>query len=310
MVRALVPLLLAAAGSRPAPVIREDATAAPPPDVVRLATADDVASLCRALVPAERLRSAGDAVQRGEAEDRHDADRDRAIERRYQVLIPAARIAFAPYDPGTHRLGLSYRSELRAADGALRVWAVAERGLPVEVSGEGARRIVAARTAGRLVLDVVFDLPDDATCGGVPRTRRWALPMDPVSWAYRDGEVILARGGAGDDRPLLTARDGARPRIDVGEPISGALAAREAVAAHRAALEACYAAALRRDPGLDGVIVLDLSPGKADPVADSVGDPGLAGCVREALAGAGVERAAVPVRFTLEPPGAEPAGGR
>ena len=81
-------LLLAAAARAKAPVV----TASDPgPDrlVTRLATPDDVARLCRALDPPERLRPGGDAVERGEAEARADAEHDAAVAGRYEVTTGA-----------------------------------------------------------------------------------------------------------------------------------------------------------------------------------------------------------------------------
>jgi hypothetical protein len=307
MLRALAPLLLAASGSPSVPVIQHEEAPDAGPEVMALQGAEDVARLCRALLPAERLRIDGNAVDRGEAEDRHDAERDRALERRYRVVIPSNRIVFAPFDSQARKLGLSFRAELRAADGALRVWTIRDRGLPVDVDAETARRILAAQAASRLTLEIVFALADDATCGGTAATRRWALGMDPVSWTYLEDQVPLARSGAAADRPAVTLAQGARPRVEVGEPVAGPPGARAQVDARRAGLEACYADALGRDPALDGVLVADLAPGKTEIAADSVGDPALARCVRTALEGAvsgGSAKAAVPIRFTLEPRGA------
>lgn len=331
MIRALASLLaaaIAAAGPTAAgragpaapaaddavPVVRQDAPEAPPPEMVRLKGRDDVAALCRALVPAERLRGGGDAVERGEAEARQDAARDAALERRYEILVPGAKLPFAPYDPSERRLALSYRAQLVGARGAARVWAAEARGLPVEVTPEVARRIVDARRAGTLVVAVVFELPDDATCaGGDAAPRRWTVPMEPVSWTYRDGPVALARGGEGSDRPVATAAQGARARVEVGEPVSGPPEAKALVAARAAPLGACYEEALRRAPGLDGVLVAQLGPSAPTLAADSVGDPALAACVARALAGVTAPApTAIPIRFVLEPPGAEasPAPGR
>jgi hypothetical protein len=304
MFRALAPLLLAASGAPTVPVIQHEEAPDAGPEVVALRAAEDVGRLCRVLEPAERFRVEGNAVDRGEAEDRHDTERDRALERRYRVVIPSGRILFAPYDSQGRKLGLSFRAELRGAEGALRVWAIQDRGLPVEVDAETARRVLAAQAAGRLTLEVVFALADDATCGGAPATRRWALAMDPVSWTYRRGDAVLARGGAAADRPAVTLVQGARARVEVGDPLAGPPDARAQVDARRTGLEACYAEALKRDPALDGVLVADLAAGKAEIAADSIGDAKLAGCIRTALEGAGTARAAVPIRFTLEPPAA------
>ncbi len=290
-------------------MVRHEEPAAGEPERVRLQKPDEVAALCKALVPVERLRGPGDAIQRGEAEARHDAERDAALERRYEVVIPGSNLTFSPYDPKERRLALSYRVELWGAGGAARVWAAEDRGLPVEVDPAIARRVLAARKAGTLALAIAFDLPDDAACGGgTSRPRRFVITMEPVGWTYLDGETVLARGGAGSDRPLVTAAQGAKPQVVVGDPISGPVDAKGRVAARAADLQACYADALRRNPATDGVLVAELGAAGASLAADSVGDPALAACVKKALERlGGGGKAAVPIRFVLEEPTAPPS---
>jgi hypothetical protein len=93
--------------------------------------------------------------------------------------------------------------------------------------------------------------------------------------------------------------------VDVGEPIAGPPEAKKAVLARAADLEACYAEALKRDPGADGVLVADLGGQRPAISADSVGDPDLATCVQKVLGplAPAAGRLAVPIRFELEPPG-------
>jgi hypothetical protein len=314
MISVLPVLLLATAApagkaparsARPTPVVRAEG-AGPDRPAARLATADDVARLCGALEPSERLRAKGDPVTVGEAEARQDTARDVAVTGRYEVVAPATGLAFAPYDSPERRLSLVEPVQIPFADGTARLWPTEERSLAVEVDAAGARRIIDAQRAGRLTLSVVFDLPDDATCGKGARGKKFTLPAEPVSWRWVDGATVLARGGAAVDRPLLTAAQGARPRVDVGEPIAGPPEMKKAVAARAADLEACYAEALRRDPGLDGVLVADLGGQRPAISADSVGDADLALCVQRVLAplAPAQGRVSVPLRFELEAPGA------
>ncbi len=311
----VLPLLLLAAVAtpagetvtRPAPqttIVRADADG-PDRPVTRLGTADDLARLCAALDPPERLRPKGDAVARGEAETRHDAEHDAAVAGRYEVAVPATGLAFAPYDGPERRLALVEPVQLPVAGGSARLWPTEERSLAAEVDAAGARRVIDAQRAGRLSLALVFDLSDDATCGRGARGKKLVVPVEPVSWRWLDGETVLARGGAAVDRPLLTAAQGAKPRVDVGEPIAGPPEAKKAVLARAVDLEACYAEALRRDPGADGVLVADLGGQRPAISADSVGDPELAACVAKVLAPLAPSqgRLAVPIRFELDPPG-------
>jgi hypothetical protein len=305
-----------AADGRPAPKTPAIATPAPR-TVVRaessgpdraptvLATAADLSRLCAALDPPERLRVKGDAVARGEAEAKQDTDHDAAVTGRYEVLVPAAGLAFAPYDAPERRLALTEPVQLPVAGGVARLWPTEERSLAVEVNAAGARRVIDAQRAGRLALGLVFDLGDDATCGKGARGQQFTLPVEPVSWRWLDGAEVIARGGAAVDRPLLTVAQGARPRVDVGEPIAGPPEAKKAILARATDLEACYAEALKRDPRLDGVLVADLAGQRPAISADSVGDPDLAACVQKVLAplAPAAGRLAVPIRFELEAPG-------
>jgi hypothetical protein len=248
------------------------------------------------------VRAKGDAVDQGEAERAHDLARDRATTGRYEVVVPAAKLALAPYDAAEGTLSVKEPAVLAVAGGAARLWPTEARGLPVEVDAGAARLIVQAQRQGRLELVLVFDLPDEATCGASPRGDRVALGVEPVAWRWIDGATVLGRGGAGSDRPILGAGQGALPTVQIGEAIAGGVDARRAVLSHAVELEGCYADALRRDPTLDGVIVANLAGSTPAIAADSVNDDGLAACVCQVLRGDAGTRAEVPIRFVLRAP--------
>jgi hypothetical protein len=171
-----------------------------------------------------------------------------------------------------------------------------------------ARKILAARAAGRLDLQLVFDLPDDSICTVDRRGKRFTLGVEPVEWSWRDGDTVLAWGGVAGDRPPVNLAAGALPSVDVGEPIAGPSEAKKAVVARRADLTACFAADLRRDPAIDGVVVVDLGP-QVRVAADSTGSAALTACVERVLAPlAGSAVASVPIRFELVAPGTTGAG--
>ena len=307
---ALAALLLcvtqaAPAGDAAQPALRPP-DPGPGPALVRLDAPERLVDLCRSLEPAERLRPTGDPLAQGEAGDRHAAAREAALRERYEVLVPGSTIAFAPYDGGERRLSLQEPVQLALADGAIRLWPTEERELSVGAEPAAARRVVEARQKGTLALALVFDLPDDATCGSGARGATYSLPVEPVSWRWLDGDAVVASGGAAADRPALSAADGALPEVSVGEPLTGPSEAKRAVQARAGDLEACYAEALKRDPGLDGVLVAEFGGAPASIAADSVGDAGLAGCVQAVVGrlarGQGGGRAAVPIRFELAAP--------
>ncbi len=302
MAPALLVLLLSAQPTRAS--IHLDGPAGIP--VEQLAGAPGVVSLCKRLVPAERLRQGGDAVDQGDAWSKQESDRDRSLTVRYQVTVPSTRLAFAPYDGREQRLQVAEPATLKLDGGAVVLVATEERGLGVHVSTGVARRILAARSAGRLGLQLVFDLPDDAICMVDRRGKRYTLGVEPVEWSWRDGDAVLAWGGVAGDRPAVNLAAGAEPSVDVEQPVAGPPDAGRAVAARRADLVSCYAEELRRDPAVDGVVVVDLGRQVA-VAADSTGSASLTACVERALAPlAGSAVASVPIRFELVAPG--PAG--
>jgi len=276
--------------------------------VQQLAGAADVVSLCNRLVPAERLRPGGDVVEQGEARSRQDTGRDRSLAARYRIAVPAGRVAFAPYDGPEQRLQVAEPATFRLEGGSVVLTATEDRGLPVQVGAEMARKILAARGAGRLGLQLVFDLPDDAICVVDKRGKRFTLPVEPVEWSWLDGDTALARGGVAGDRPAVSTAAGAHPAVDVGDPIAGPSEAKQAVAALRADLVSCYADELKRDPGIDGVVVVDVGS-RIGVAADSTGSATLTACIERVLAPlAGSSVASVPIRFELVAPGTVSTG--
>jgi hypothetical protein len=315
-----------AAKAAPAPEVLRGAPAAPARgEPVLLAGAEDARRVCDLLAPVDRFTFDGDAVERGLAEAQRAEERQKALDARYRIEVPAARLRFAPYSPDDRTLSL-YRHALPAtADGALRLHAVEEGGLPVEADPPTAKRILAAHREGKLVLRVAFVTAeeDEAPCFHVAGTKGWTVSAEPVAWEYlQDGQVI-ARGGQGADRPLVSAKEGARPRVRVGKVLdAGEGEGRElrlAAIDRLEEVEACYATALDRDPWLDGSVVADLAlagedgaPEAVKIAADSVQDEELVECVRTILATldvrAGAGRAWLPIHFALDPPGAGAAG--
>ncbi len=292
-----------------------------PRAVVPLETPEAVRALCEALSPSDRLAGEGGPVERARAESAHDAARESALGKRYRVTIPAERLRFGGYDPEERELTLSDRALLAGGGGALRVWAMEDRGLAVRAERPLAERILESAKRRTLALALTFTLPEDedaARCSHPAAGSFWSLGVEPVSWEYLSADGVLARGGEGGDRPLVTAAQGARPRVEVSHPVGdGGRELRQAVQARRGDLEGCYTRALRADPALDGALVMEVDlPGASGPArnvrlaADSVQDPALASCVQGVLQRvsfpAGQEaRADIPIHFELLSPTAE-----
>jgi hypothetical protein len=102
----------------------------------------------------------------------------------------------------------------------------------------------------------------------------------------------------------VSATLGAQAVVEVGEPIAGPREVKKAVEAQRGPLEACYAEALKGDPGLDGVLVVQVGA-KVSVSLDSTGSSELSLCVLKSLSSLprGIQ-GSVPVRFELSLPGA------
>lgn len=276
-----------------------------------------VRALCEALEPSERLLPRGDVVQRASAEMAHDSRREAALDARYRVQIAADRLRFGEYDPDEKQLVLSDRAFLSAASGSIQVWPLESAGLPVTVEPAAARRIMQAAARKTLTLELTFTLPDDpdVTCGHANGSSRYSLGVDPFRWEYLDRGRVLARGGEGSDRPIVTAAEGARPRVRIADPIGGGRELRSAVEASEKDLEGCYQRALQQNPALDGSLVaeVELAGGAARAVrmaADSVQDDAMTGCVtgiisRVAFPEGEDVRADIPIHFELEPPGGQ-----
>jgi hypothetical protein len=281
---------------------------------VRLQTPRQVQELCASLAPIERVRFRGDAVERGKARTAYRAARSDAFDRRYQVEVPGSQIVFVPYAEEEGELAVSPRSPLAAVRGMLRIWGSEDADLVVPVGREEARRVLEAQRARTLLLRLTFDLPDEevdgSPCAHAAASRVYTLAVEPVSWVYTSRGEVLARGGEGADRPMITMAQGARPVVEVGEPLQGDSELRRVIAARNRELTACYTSALERDPTLDGTLALEVraNRGKAPSVrvaVDSMQDGALAGCVREVVSRPGLPGgvgATIPIRFTLAAP--------
>lgn len=233
-----------------------------------------------------------------------------------RVLLAPGGLVLAPYDAGSRRLALSDRSRLSGAAGLLHVWVEGEDPLPVDVDGATAARLGEAARRGALSVALTFEVGSTSEgepgCVHLPGVRAHVLRVDPLGWEYRDGDVVLARGGsAAEPAAPGTARVG-RPVVEIaaasgddGEPV------RRAFEARRISLTGCYRAALRRVPGLDGALVAEVNlehpgePGAVRIAIDAIQDERLSACVLGAVATApfpaGSGRAQVPIRFSLDP---------
>jgi hypothetical protein len=250
------------------------------PEPVLLKSPADAARLCRALQPAG-----------GEGAEAQGQAREEAAGRRYRVVVSGDGLDFEPWDEAAG-LGLSPRAVLLAAGRSLRLWMPDGDDLAVKVPRAAAQRIFQAKARGRLSLRLTFEIPageaGETPCTQAPAGKSWVLAVEPVSWEYRAGGEVLARGGEAAEESSASVAEGARPRLAVGEAVGAAAspAVRAALQAAIPDLTACYREALGRNPRLDGALVVEISlSGKAGPprsariAADSMGDEGLAACV-------------------------------
>jgi len=316
MLRLALPFALLRALSEPMSPAAQGGGA---PEPSALETASSVSALCAALQPAERLYERLDVVSRARAEADHDARREAALGGFYRVKVRGESLHFAPYDPEEGVLSLSYRTFLAGANGSFWIWAVHDPGLPVHADSGSAARIVRAAEHKTLALILVFTLPDDADevlCAHVAGSRYFGLGVEPFRWEYREGDRVLARGGEGGDKPLVTAAQGAKPRVLVEEAEgSRATDFKAAVEGLKPALTNCYQEALRANPGLDGAYVaeVDLADGGERHVRaamESLQDEPMTRCVTSVLARADLRgppgQATIPIHFELQSPEGSP----
>jgi hypothetical protein len=311
-------LALAAA---PAEDVKPPANAPPAALAIDARTVESpaqVRALCQILEPSERAVQRGDAVERSRLSAERDVRRDAALGARYRVKLASDHLQFAEYDPEERELTLSDRTWLWTQGGALHLWATEDAALPVRADPATAERIVKAAARKTLALTLTFTLPegDDATCAHPNGSRSWVLGVEPHAWEFSEAGQVLARGGEGSDRPLVNMAQGARPRVEVSEPIAeeGGRELRAAVTARSKELRGCYLQALRTDPGLDGAVVAEVdldgnggAPRSVRVAADSVQNDAMVACVRGVLAetpfpAGRATVAAIPIHFELEAP--------
>ena len=259
-----------AASAEPAPALLEKPAGA--------------ARLCQTLQPVARAAAGSEAAQA--------RAREEAMARRYRVTVAGDGLDFEPWDEEAG-LALSPRAVLVGAGKSLRLWMPDANDLAVRTPRAQAQRVFQAKGKGRLSLRLTFEIPSgepgEAPCMKAGATQSWILAVEPVSWEYLAGGEVLARGGEAADAPLVSAAEGARPRVEVGEAVGEAAspAVRSALQGSLADLEACYREALSRSPRLDGTLVVEVRlAGKAGPprsariAADSAHDEALAACVQ------------------------------
>jgi hypothetical protein len=316
---ALAMTLALAAAPAEATAPRVDAPHAAPGAPIALDGPEQVRAFCASIELPERAATGPDVVARGEDLTAREDRRATALESRYRVALATRRLPFAPYHPEARQLELSERAVLSGAGGALRVWAVEDERLPVQADPATAQRIVQAAARGTLTFVLTFALPEDedeATCAHAIATRQWVAGVEPVAWEYAEGGRVLARGGEGSDRPTVTAAEGARPRVEVAEPIGqeGSQEIRAAVVARIQDLQRCYGRALQADPALDGAFVAEVdlreqagAPRSVRTAAESLQDEAMVACVEAVLGkttfpGGYAGAFHIPIHFELEAP--------
>lgn len=257
------------------------------PAPVSLDTPADAARLCRVLQPVERAAAGSEAQARA---------REEAMAMRYRVAVSGDGLDFEPWDEEAG-LRLSPRAVFVGAGRSLRLWMPDADDLAVKIPGAAAQRVFRAKGRGLLSLRLTFQIPagepGEAPCMRAAGGKSWILAAGPVSWEYLAGGEVLARGGEAAEAPSVSAAEGARPRVEVGEAVGEAAtpAVRSALRGSLPDLAACYREALSRSPRLDGTLVVELSlGGKAGPprsariAADSAHDEALATCVQAVAA--------------------------
>ncbi|MHB1843929.1 MAG: hypothetical protein ACYCWW_03715 [Deltaproteobacteria bacterium] len=248
---------------------------------VSVTTPAEVEALCRSLSGGGSFNS--DPVVRAEDESERPERRQRAIDRLYEVRVPAAELHFSSYDRDALQLRLDGRYALGVAKGTLSVYPTGDEPWAVSATPEEARAAVKLAAKGDGALVVRFH-PGEGGCVGHPVARAWSMAIAPGSISFVGGALVLP--GTGDWR---SPPEGAAPSVrvlpavvDLGSVDQAALAA---MLEADPALGHCYAEALGRDPDASGSVVLHDSssgggrPGDVRVAVDTMQDPRLDDCL-------------------------------
>lgn len=254
---------------------------------VPLDTEETVRALCLDLRPVERM-----TFQTAEAREAFAKRRQQAAGREYLLRLPWGRFRVREWDRAAGEVTVSTEVPFRGVGGLLTVFDPdrseivfrAVRGREIQLA-ESLRKGTAS-----LVLVLKPAEAEEAPCA-MSRAPAYTLASDFISAELRVGAKTVAR--AEDDDFVVRGLAEGRPTVEVttaAGPGEAAAQIVEAVARRKAALEACYASGLERNPSLDGSLVLrvEAADGKLlarEVVADSLHDRELERCVTGAVEG-------------------------
>ena len=294
-----------------------------------------VCQVCWAARTADRMRFAGNAVQRGQARSRHEEARLRTLETMYTVEVPAAAFAFAEYDPDAGVLSIDTRRNFRLFDGRVELYATGNEPIAFELEAGPAGRLVANQRTGRQKLRlgflVSFDQPEADPCLIRPASRFTVRADLAFAEIVDAASRVVARmtterldefvpdaaelGGGGAQSPAPAGQVTVTPPTIAAEPRRrGAIDewfSSEGAAAIAALLEPCRVAGARGGRVVGSLaIALDVeasgAPANVRVEMDSMSNQALSSCVVEKIgtvrfpAGRSRARVTLPLLLTRE----------
>jgi hypothetical protein len=273
---------------------------APADDVVELKELSQLAQLCRDVkVPSNAPSRSVDLKQ---AVAQQVASRKAALERIYNVVIPADHYTFAEYSLEQGRMMVSTEGGFHTLRGALGLWSTDGEPLEVPMAPAAAQEAVAAQRKGELMLRLYVHLdadPDELeqdTLKGEPCATRPGTQAYQLAVSWLGGELIdvghkkslgTFATELGRQTPELAQRLLGNVDLRLGTPegageSSGVLLA--ALEGRRAALNGCHEKHGRHAEG-GMVLGLDVAKGgvleKVGIDVDSLGRDAVGKCVLE-----------------------------
>jgi hypothetical protein len=272
--------------------------------------------LCEMVRPDSRVKFTGDEVERGRARAEHRRRRTAALERYYQVTVPAAGFRFREYDVGEKRLTLETRRSFGVAPGVELVVPTGddEPDMVARVAAGPATQVVRLRGKGKLGLRVTLRLlpgPHGDPCSRVAARRATRVAVDPLAFELVEMgkvEIVHYRG------ELPGYHEAVQAVVRFGKPSAGSVDAPASLVQALRGLESgllqCYRKGLEGNARLRGALVVGFHVDAAGHVThakaeiNSLGDDAVTACVlarvsafrlAKALRGGG--RVSVPVYF-------------
>lgn len=278
--------------------------------------------LCDVVRPDSQVAFPGNEVQRGKAREEHKRRREAALEKFYQVTVPAAGFAFREYEVTEQHLAVEARRPLAVAETVEVNIPPGDEEPPELVASlppAQAEQVVRLRIKGKLGLRLTFRLEADASGDPCSRVvaKRVRVGIDALAFELVEtGKAVLYRGELPGYQEAVYATVPVKgPRVKLGKPtVTGGMSAADLAAGFKLlepGLLACYRRGLEQNARLRGALVVGfrVEGGRvthAQSEINSLGEDAVVRCAVDRVraqrfaAGRGGARVSLPVYFGSE----------